>query len=383
MGKKEEIFIPFARPWLGEEEINEVIDTLKSDWLTTAGKTRQFEEDFAAYIGVKHAVGLTSCTAALHLALLVHDIGSGDEVILPSLTFASTANTVVHVGARPVFAEIKPDTVCIDPEDIKKKITKNTKAIIAVHYAGHPANLDAINAIAKEYNLVVIEDAAHAIGSEYKNKKIGAGKNTTCFSFYPTKTMTTAEGGMLTTDDSKIAERVRVLRIHGMTKDGWNRYGKDGSWQYQIVEPGWKYHMFDVQAAIGMHQLKKINFFIEKRNEYATLYDVAFDGIEGIEIPVRYGDVLHSYHLYPVKVKRGKRDEFYKGLKERNIGTSVQFIPLHLMPYYENTFGYAKGDLPATEKVFEQIISLPLYPRMEKKDIERVITSVQEVLKEV
>jgi dTDP-4-amino-4,6-dideoxygalactose transaminase/spore coat polysaccharide biosynthesis protein SpsF (cytidylyltransferase family) len=372
-------FIPFSMPTLGEEEAHEIIHTLEGGWLSTGPKTLEFEKEFAKYIGVKYAIGLTSCTAALHLALLAHRIGVNDEVIVPSFTFASSVNMIVNVGARPVFADIDGHSYTIDVDDVERKITPRTKAIIVVHYAGHPADMDVLSYLAKKYRLVLIEDAAHAVGSEYNGKKIGSSGNTTCFSFYATKNLSTGEGGMLTTDDEGISEFVKINRSHGMSKDSWKRYEKGASWRYDITHSGWKYSMFDLQASLGIHQLKKLHGFIEMREKCAQLYDIGLCDLPRIVLPPRAHNIRHSYHLYSIRIRGFSRDHFIERLSEEGIGTSVHFIPNHLQSFYRG-FGYKEGDLPATEKVFSGIVSLPLYPRMTEKDINRVITTIQKVL---
>ena len=373
-------FLPFAAVSFGAAETAAVIATLKSGWLSTGPKTLQFEKEFARFTGARHAIGLTSCTAALHLALLAHGIGKGDEVIVPSFTFAATANMVVNVGATPVFADILPDTYNLDPRDITKKITKRTKAIIPVHYAGQPANLDQVMAIARAHTLVVIEDAAHAVGATYAGKPIGSHGNTACFSFYATKNLTTGEGGMLTTNDDRIAEAVKKNRLHGISRDAWKRYQKGGSWRYEVTAPGWKYNMFDLQAALGLSQLKKLPAFLRRRADYAARYDRLFEASAGIRTPVVAPGLTHARHLYPILVDAKKRDYVIAQLARRNIGVSVHFIPLHLQPFYQKTFGYRKGDLPVTEAVFARILSLPLYPKMTKKDCEYVAAHVNDII---
>ncbi|OGY21972.1 MAG: UDP-4-amino-4,6-dideoxy-N-acetyl-beta-L-altrosamine transaminase [Candidatus Chisholmbacteria bacterium RIFCSPLOWO2_01_FULL_49_14] len=373
-------FLPLSVPTIGKEEISEVVKTLHSGWLTTGPKTQRFERLFARYIGVKHAVALNSCSAGLHLALLAHRIGPGDEVVLPSFTFASTANMVVNVGAIPVFADITKDTFTIDPVDVEEKLTRKTRAVLVVHYGGHPADLNKIQRIARKHHLVVIEDAAHAVGSEYHGKKIGSSGNTTCFSFYATKILTTGEGGMLTTNDDRVADFVYINRLHGISKDAWKRYAKGGSWRYEVKYAGWKYNMTDLQAALGLHQLRKLNHFLRIRKRYASLYDKQLGRLEHIRIPLQIPRTKHAYHLYPILLESFSRDHFINLLAEKNIGTSVHFIPLHLQPFYRKTFGYRKGDLPITEAVAEKIVSLPLYPRMTLDDINYVIASIQEIL---
>ncbi len=380
MDKAHEKFMPFCLPTIERDEINEVVAILRSGWLSTGPKTRQFEKDFASYIGVKYAIGLTSCTASLHLALLAHGVGPGDEVIMPSFTFASCANMVVNVGAKPIFVDIREDTLNIDPEKIKGAITRNTKAIVPVHYGGNPYDIEAVNEIAKNKKLIIIEDAAHALGSEYRGKKIGSFGNTTCFSFYPTKCITTGEGGMLTTNNRSIADFVIKNRLHGISKDAWKRYSKGGSWRYDIEYAGWKYNMFDIQAALGICQLKKADKFMKIRNEYASLYTDGLKDLKRIKIFSTEALSRHAYHLYPILVEGFARDLFIEKLAKKNIAASVHFIPLHMQSFYRKKFGYKRGILPITEGIFRRIVSLPLYPKMTKGDVNYVIHSVKEIL---
>lgn len=368
-------FIPFALPTIEDEEIDEVVDTLKSGWLSIGPKTALFETQFAEYIGVPYAVGLNSCTAALHLALLAHDIGPGDEVILPSFTFAATANMVEVTGARPVFADIDRSTYVISPEDIEKKLTPKTKAVIPVHFAGYPSDLSAITKIAKKNHLVIIEDAAHAVGSEYKGIKVGDSGNTACFSFYATKNMSTGEGGMLTTSNKNIYEFVIKNRLHGISKDAWRRYQKGGSWKYEVLYAGWKYNMTDLDAALGIHQLKKLDLFIQRRADIVHRYITNLKNITGIYFPKTNNQIRHAHHLFTIEVSIN-RDHLIDSLAKMNIGTSVHFIPLHLMPYYRERYGYKNGDLPVTEAVFSRIISLPLYPRLSDKDVDYICENI-------
>lgn len=378
MERKE--FLPYCQPLLGDEEIKEEIDTLKSGWLSTGPKTIKFEELIAEYTGARYAIALNSCTAALHLSLIALGIGKGDEVITTSFTFASTGNVIVHVGAKPVFVDIKKDTGNIDPEKIKEAITPRTRAIMPVHYAGQPCDIEAIMEIAREHNLYVIEDAAHVIGAEYKGKKIGTFGDTTCFSFYATKNMTTGEGGALTTDNDELADKFKILRLHGISKDAWKRYSAAGSWYYEIEDCGWKYNMTDMQAALGIHQLKKLDKFIETRREYVQIYNEGFRKLDGIITPYEKPDVKHVYYLYPILLEEFDRNEFIEKMKERGIGCSVHFIPLHLHPFYRDTFGFKKGDLPNTEWVYEREVSLPLYPKMSEEDLWGVISAVKGIL---
>lgn len=373
-------FLPFCKPWIEQEEIDEVVDTIKSGWLSMGPKTQKFEEDFRNYVGAKNAVSINSCTSALFLSLFVLGIKKGDEVITTPFTFGSTASTIIHNGAKPVFCDIEKETYNMDVSQIEKKITEKTKAIIPVHYAGHPVDMDAVMEIAEKHGLKVIEDAAHAIGSEYKKRKIGSIGNTTCFSFYATKNMTTGEGGMITTDDDELAERMRSLRLHGITKDAWKRYSDKGSWYYEISYPGYKLNMTDVQAALGLHQLRKLDRFIGIRSELANYYTKRLSEIPGITTPKTRGDVKHSWHLYPVLVDGVDRSEMINELRKDNIGTSVHFIPVHLHPYYRN-LGYNEGDFPNTESVYNRLISLPFFPKMKKEDVDDVVLSIERIKK--
>lgn len=377
-------FLPPFIPTIEDDEINEVVDTLKSDWITTGPKTHKFEEMFEEYIGSKHAIAVSSCTAALHLSLVAAGIGDGDEVITSPFTFASTANVILHQNAKPIFVDIDEDTYNIDPAKIEAVISDKTKAIIPVHYAGHPCDMDKIIKIAKEYNLVVIEDAAHAVGAIYKNKKVGTIGDLTCFSFYAIKNMTTAEGGMVTTDSDELTEKIRVLSLHGISKDAWKRYSAKGSWYYEILSPGYKYNMSDIQASLGMHQLNKLERFIKRRAEIAMIYTEAFRDIPEIIAPHMEENVRHAWHLYPIRIDtdllRIDRAKFIEALKAENIGTSVHFIPVHLHPYYKDRFGFKRGDFPYAEYVYDQIISLPLFPKMTDKDAEDVIVAIKKIV---
>jgi len=385
-------FLPFSLPTIGEEEIAEVVDSLRSGWITTGPKTKQFEEEFREYIGARHAIAVNSCTAGLHIALAALGIGPGDEVIVPTLTFCSTANVVVHLGARPVLVDVGED-FNITPEAIERAITSRTRAIIPVHYGGQPCDLDAIYSLAARYNLAIVEDAAHAVGAAYRGHKIGSDslrlaasdlRVVTCFSFYATKNMTTGEGGMITTADDELAERMRLLSLHGMSRDAWKRYTSTGSWYYEVLLPGYKYNMTDIQAALGIHQLRKLDDFIAIRRRYARMYDEGFADMPEVERPIIHSDRTHTYHLYVIRLNLERltidRAQFIEELKALNIGTSVHFIPVHLHPYYRNTFGYRPGDCPVAERLYERIISLPLFPRMTEDDVRDVIQAVKDVI---
>lgn len=378
-------FLPFALPSIGDEEINEVKSTMLSGWLTTGPQTKKFEEKFSEYTGSDYAVAVNSCTAALHLALKALQVGPGDEVITTPLTFASTANIILMSGAKPVFVDIDAETFNIDPEKIERAISKRTKVLLPVHYGGYPAELDTIMKLAERYNLHVVEDAAHAAGARYGDKMIGNVSTATCFSFYATKTITTGEGGMLTTNSRTLADKVRMLSLHGLSKDAWNRYSKKGSWYYEIVDLGYKYNMTDVQASIGLPQLRKINEFTKKRREIARLYDESLKDIPEIKLPPRDHDKTeHIYHLYTIRLDLDQisfdRDTFIEALRAENIGTSVHFIPIHLHPFYRKEYGFIRGDFPATEIVFDSIVSLPIYPRMTVEDVNDVVTAVKKIV---
>ena len=381
-----EKFLPVFAPGLGEEELNEVLDTLRSGWITMGPKTSKFEGLFADYVGSRHTIAVSSCTAGLHLALVAGGIGPGDEVITTPLTFCSTANVIVHQGAVPVLADVQADTYNIDPEELRKRITSRTKAIIPVHFAGHPCEMEGIQAIAEENGLLVIEDAAHAMGAKYKDRMIGTVSEVTVFSFYATKNLTTGEGGMITTEDDELAERMRVLRLHGISTDAWKRYSAQGSWYYEVVFPGYKYNMTDVQAALGIHQLAKQEGFLKVRQRYADTYDAAFEDLPEIVPPCVKEYVRHSWHLYVIRLELERltidRGQFIEALRKENIGTSVHFIPLHLHPYYKERYGFKKGDFPVAEWIYEGIVTLPLYPKMSMRDVEDVITAVRKVIKE-
>jgi len=383
-GKRE--FLPFSSPLISEDEITEVADTLRSGWLTTGPKVKRFEEGFAQYIGSEHAVAVNSCTGALHLALVEAGIGAGDEVITTPFTFISTANVILHVGAKPVFVDIRRDTFNIDVEKIEAAVTPKTKAIIPVHYAGQPCEMDEIMEIARKHNLLVIEDAAHAVAAEYKEKKVGAIGDVTCFSFYATKNLVTGEGGMVTTDDGEVAERIRILSLHGMSKDAWKRYTAAGSWYYEVILPGYKYNMADIQASLGLHQLRKLPQFQKRREEIAKAYDEAFDDLDAIETPFVKPDIKHAWHLYVIKIVPDKltvdRSQFIEALRQEGIGTSVHFIPVHLHPYYRETFGFKEGDFPVAEETYERVISLPLYPKMSDEDVVRVIAALKKLARQ-
>ncbi|WP_128567259.1 DegT/DnrJ/EryC1/StrS family aminotransferase [Methanocella paludicola] len=379
-------FLPYSSPLIAEDEINEVTDTLRSSWLSRGPKTAEFERQFADYVGASHAIAMNSCTAALHVALIARGIGPGDEVITSPLTFAATANTIIHCGAKPVFVDVDAETGNIDPSGIEEKITNKTKAIVPVHYAGQACDMDRIIGIARKYGLFVSEDAAHAIYTTYKGRMIGGIGDATSFSFYATKNLCTGEGGMLTTNDDSIAEKARVISLHGMSKNAWNRYDKNGSWYYEILYPGFKYNMTDIQASLGIQQLKKLEHMQKAREAYAKRYNEAFAGVPGIITPKEIPGNRHSWHLYVIQLDGNQirigRDRLIEELTKRNIGTSVHFIPVHLHPYYQERYGYKKGAYPVAEHMYERMVSLPLYPKMRPEDIDRVVDAVTGIVRE-
>ena len=377
-------FLEFSPPVIGDDEVNAVVETLRSSWITTGPKTKEFEKKFAEKFGAPAALAVNSCTAALHTALVGLGIGPGDEVITTPMTFCSTVNVIEQVGARPVLVDVEPDTLNIDPDKIEDAVTTKTKAIMPVHYSGHPVDLDAIYDIAERHNLFVVEDAAHAVSAKYKGRYIGTGGTVAAFSFYATKNMTTAEGGMLTgTPD--FVEKCRIISLHGMSRDAWNRYSKEGSWYYEVLLPGFKYNMTDIQASLGLVQLEKLESFQLRRAEIVAKYNQEFKNYDALEIPVAKAEVEHACHLYVLKLNlealRINRNQFIEELKVRNIGTSVHFIPIHLHPYYRDKYGYKPEDFPVAFNNYQRILSLPLHAGLSDNDVQDVIAAVVEIVK--
>jgi dTDP-4-amino-4,6-dideoxygalactose transaminase len=379
-------FLPFHRALIEQEEINAVLAVLQSGWLTTGPRVKEFEEFFARYVGANHALAVTSCTSALHLALAAIGIEAGDEVILPTMTFAATGEVVLYFNARPVLVDCLPGSFHMDPEQVERAITRRTRAILPVHYAGYPCDMDRILDIAQRYGLKVIEDAAHALPASYKGRPVGTLGDITCFSFYATKTLTTGEGGMATTDNAEYADRMRVLSLHGISKDAWKRYTAQGSWRYDILEAGYKYNFTDLQAALGLAQLAKCDSMSASRAAIASRYHQALAALEAFETPTTPPDVAHAWHLYVLLVNaaalRIGRDRVIEELKQRGIGTSVHFIPLHLHSLYRNRLGYVCGQFPNAEARFARAISLPIYPGMQQADVERVSEALQDIARE-
>lgn len=377
-------FLTYGAPLIEEAEIKEVEGVLRSGWLGTGPKVAQFESDFADYKGVNHTVALNSCTAALHLSLIAADIRPGDEVITTPMTFCATINAIIHAGATPILADIDPVTFNIDPDEIYKKITPKTRAILPVHFAGRSCDMDKITNIAKQYNLKIIEDCAHAIETEYKGKKAGTFGDFSCFSFYVTKNVVTGEGGMVITKNEDDAARIKTLGLHGMTKDAWKRFGDEGYKHYQVVECGFKYNMMDIQAAIGIHQLKRVESNWEKRKEIWNKYQSAFN-----ELPVTIPapdekNSRHAYHLYTLLIDESKtsvsRDSFLNAMNEKNIGTGVHYLSIPEHPYYQETFNWKPEEYPHAMNVGRQTISLPLSAKLTDDDVNNVINAVREIL---
>ena len=373
-------FLPFALPDIDQTEIDQVTEALKSNWITTGPKTRQFEQDFAKTVGAPHAVAVNSCTAAMHLALEAAGLQPEDEVITSTYTFAATAEVIRYFRAVPVLVDVCGDDFNIDPLQIENAITPKTRAIVPVHIGGLAADMDPIMEIAKKHGLVIIEDAAHAFPSTYKDHRIGAIGDATCFSFYATKTITTGEGGMITTRREDWADRCRVMSLHGISKDAWKRYTAEGSWYYEIVAPGFKYNITDIASGLGLAQLQKAETMRARREAIAGQYNEAFRGESALQIPHNRPDCRHAWHLYMLRLNLDRlnidRAKFAEQMKARNIGISVHFIPLHLHPYYRETYGYKPEDFPVAYHEYEREISLPIYSRMSDEDAADVIEAV-------
>jgi len=377
-------FLPFHRPSIDDGEIEEMIDTLRSGWLTMGPKTLRFEEQFARYIGTKYALAVNSCTSGLHLALNAIGVGPGDEVITCTFTFAATAAVILHCGARPVLVDCLPDALTIDPAKVEAAITPRTKAIIPVHFAGHPCEMVEILAIARHHNILVIEDAAHALPASYHGQRVGTLGDLAAFSFYAGKNITTGEGGMVTTNNDEYADRIAHRRLHGISRDAWKRYTDQGSWYYEITYPGFKYNMTDLNASLGIHQLRKCDRFHAVRNRYAALYLEGLSSRSELTLPTVKPKVEHAWHLFPIRLNLESltvgRDSFIELLRQEKIGTSVHFIPLHMHPLYRQLFGYRPQDFPHALSAFERIISLPLYPEMTEEDVGDVVRAVTKIV---
>jgi dTDP-4-amino-4,6-dideoxygalactose transaminase len=389
----EEMNVPFHRPSIGQEEIDEVESTLKSGWLTTGPRTAQFERQFRAYIGVPHAQAVSSCTAGLHVSLAALKLGPGMEVITTPLTFCATINAILQVGATPVLADVGRDGN-IDPASVADRLSERTRAVLPVHFGGLPCEMDSLWALARQHRLYVIEDCAHAVGSHYRGWPIGAGNpergdcsTTAAFSFYATKNLTTGEGGMLVTHDEALADWIKVLCLHGISQDAWNRYADRGHWYYQVLASGFKYNLSDIQSAIGIHQLRKLEHFITTRERYARVYNELLVDVEELELPPDKSDCRHSWHLYTLRLNLDKlevdRDEFIALLRREGVSTSVHFIPIPLHPFFAEFACRPENQCPEAMALYPRLVSLPLYPAMTIEELEYVASSVKKVLREV
>jgi len=376
-------YLPYHRALIGAEEIEAVVRVLQSGWLTTGPRVKEFEAALARYVGASHAVAVSSCTAALHLSLAAIGIREGDEVIVPTMTFASSGEVILYFNARPVLVDCKKNSFQLDPEQVEKAITSRTRAILPVHFGGAPCDIEAILDLAKKHKLKVIEDAAHALPARHKGRIVGTFGDITCFSFYATKTMTTGEGGMIATENPEYAEKIRVLSLHGISKDAWKRYTAEGSWRYDILDVGYKYNLTDLQAAIGLAQLAKSDAMRAQRAQIAEQYDRALQSLEAFEVSPVSPDIEHAWHLYVIEVNpsalRIDRDRVIEELKLRGIGTSVHFIPLHMHPLYQQRLDYRTGQFPNAEERFARALSLPIYPAMTGEDTTRVIEALRDI----
>lgn len=385
MTSSQEEFLAFSKPTIEAEEIQEVVDSLQSGWITTGPKVVRFEALFRDYLGVPEAVAVSSATAAWHLVVHALGIGPGDEVIVPAITWPSVANIVELAGARAVFADVHPDTLQIDPEDVGRCITPHTRAIVPVHFAGAPCDLDAIQSRIGSRAIALVEDAAHALGTEYRGRKIGGPGNITLFSFHAIKNMTTGEGGMIACNDSALAQRLRLLRFHGITRDTWARTTGGTTADFELIEPGYKYNMLDLQAAIGLHQLPKLERFNRRRAELAARYDRLLRTVPGVTplAMVQY-PFKHAHHLYVVRLNAEilglSRDNFVTALARHNIGTGLHFPATHLKKYYRERYGYTRANCPVASEAGDCIVSLPLYPGLSDADVDRVVRAVCAVI---
>ena len=379
-------FLLFHKPFISEEEVNEIVDTVRSGWLSMGPKTIRFENEFNQYIGSRKSIAVSSWTAAGHLTLEAFGLQAGDEVILPTMTFPATAEIVCYFNAKPVIVDVDKDTLNISLNEIEKAITPKTKVIIPVHYGGQPCDMDEILEIAKKYNLKVLEDAAHSLPATYKGRKIGTISDVTCFSFYATKTLSTGEGGMICTNDEEIAERCAIMRLHGINRDAWKRYSESGSWYYEVVAPGYKYNFTDLQASLGLPQLKKVDMMWESRKHIAARYTEALKDLDSIELHTIKDDRESSWHLYPIRLHLDRlnrnRAQIIDEMRKRNIGVGVHFMPVHQHLYYSETFKFSDSEFPIAAGVFPRLLSLPIYPGMKDEHVDRVINVLTDTLKE-
>jgi dTDP-4-amino-4,6-dideoxygalactose transaminase len=384
--KIKEQTIPFHTASVGDDEARAAADVIRSGWLTMGPKTIEFEQNFASYVGARHAIGVSSCTAALHLSLDAVGLQPGDEVLVPTTTFTATAEVVVYFKAIPVLVDVDPITLCIDPEEARKKVTNRTRAILPVHFAGQPCDMDRIQKLAASHSLHVIEDAAHSLPASFRGTPVGAISQLTAFSFYATKTLTTGEGGMVTTDDDELAARMKMMRLHGIGRDAWKRYSSEGSWYYEVLNAGFKYNLTDIQSAIGIVQLNKCTEMCSLRARIARQYTEAFSQCEEIQTPTVLADRESAWHLYVLRLHLDRltigRSEIVDRLKRRGVGTSVHFIPLHMHPYYRDAYHYCHESFPVALREYYRSFSLPIYPGMSLDQVAYVIEQVSEVVKE-
>ncbi|HEX9011449.1 MAG TPA: DegT/DnrJ/EryC1/StrS family aminotransferase [Holophagaceae bacterium] len=376
-------FLSYNPPTIGDGERAEVMDTLNSPWVTTGPKTKAFEAALKDYFQAPAVVALNSCTAGLHVALVALGVGPGDEVIVPAMTFCATANVVEHVGARPVLVDVCPDTLTLSPEAVQAALTPRTKVLLPVHYAGHPAQMDELDALAERNGLAILEDAAHAISSRYKGRLVGSRPNLAAFSFYATKNLTTVEGGCLTGDPA-LVEKSRIIGHHGMNRDAWKRFDRSGSWYYEVVLPGFKYNMTDMQASIGLQQLKRLGAFQRRRREVVARYEAGLGDLAALELPVERPWAESSWHLYVIRLRTGAlridRNTFIDELKNRNIGTSVHYLPVHMHPFYRDKYGYRPEDNPVAADAYQRMLSLPLHAGLTDGDVDDVIQAVRDLV---
>lgn len=376
--------IPFHSADVGEEEAQAAADVIRSGWLTMGPKTIEFEQRFASYVGAKYAIGVNSCTAGLHLALDAIDLKQGDEVLVPTTTFTATAEVVAYFKARPVLVDVEAESLCMDLADVERRITAQTRAIIPVHYAGQPCDMDAIHDVAKRHQLRVIEDAAHSLPASYKGVRVGGLSELTAFSFYATKTLTTGEGGMVTTDNEDLATRMRMMRLHGIGRDAWKRYSAEGSWYYEVIAPGYKYNLTDIQSAIGLVQLGKCDQMSNARREIASRYTERFVKERALQVPTVRASRDSSWHLYVLRLNLEQltitRSDMIERLRARGISISVHFIPLHMHPYYQKTYGYQANEFPVATAEYYRYLSLPIFPQMTQGQVDYVIDSVLEIV---
>ena len=379
--RSKERFLVYGAPLIEEAEIDEVVGCMRRGWIGTGSKVHQFENDFRAYKGSRHAVALNSCTAALHLAMFACGIGPGDEVITTPMTFCATVNAIIHCGATPVLADCDPMAMNISPEEIEKKVTARTRAILPVHFGGRCCDMDAIMALSRRYDLLVIEDCAHAIEAEYHGMKAGCFGDLGCFSFYVTKNVVTGEGGMIITDDDRVAGRIKTLGLHGMSKDAWSRFSDEGYKHYQVIHAGYKYNMTDMQAAMGIHQLARVERCWERRRTIWARYDEAFADLPCLLPAPPEPGTKHACHLYTVQIEApGKRDWVLSALTAENIGVGVHYVPVHLHPYYRKSFGWREGDFPNAERIGAGTVTLPLSAALSDEDVSDVIAACRTVV---